>query len=108
LERVFVQDGERCWLVAVAEIVLLESEDNCTRLHFGKEKPLIPRSLPALEDRLDPAQFFRASRQHIVNLKWIEQVEAGVADNLIASLKGGLKIEMSRRQSQRLRERLSL
>lgn len=108
LERVFVRDGERCWLVALAEIVLMESEGNYTRLYFGKDKPLIPRSLAMLEERLDPAIFFRASRQHIVNLKWIEHVENGVADNLIISLKGGLKIDMSRRQSLRLRELLAL
>ena len=107
LERIFVRDGERCWLVQVADIILLESEGNYTRLYFGKDKPLIPRSLAALEERLDPRHFFRASRQHLVNLKWIEQVDNGVADNLVVSLKGGLKVDMSRRQSQRLRELLS-
>jgi two-component system LytT family response regulator len=107
LERVFVRDGDRCWLVQVDDIVLLESEGNYTRLFFGKDKPLIPRSLTALEERLDPAKFFRASRQHIVNLRCIEQVAPGVADNLIVSVKGGHQIEMSRRQSARLREVLS-
>lgn len=108
LDQVFVRDGERCWLVQLADIVLLESEGNYTRLFFGHQKPLIPRSLAQLEERLDPAVFFRASRQHIVNLKAIARVDPGIADNLIASLKGGHKIEMSRRQSARLREILSL
>lgn len=108
LDRVFVRDGDRCWLVSLAEIVLLESEGNYTRLYFGADRPLIPRSLTQLEERLDSALFFRASRQHIVNLKAIERVDAGVADNLIATLKGGQRIEMSRRQSQRLREILAL
>ncbi|HEY9155246.1 MAG TPA: response regulator [Opitutaceae bacterium] len=107
LDRVFVRDGDRCWLVQVDDIVLFESEGNYTRLFFGKDKPLIPRSLTALEERLDPAKFFRASRQHIVNLRCIEQVTPGVADNLIVGIKGGHQIEMSRRQSARLREVLS-
>lgn len=108
LDRVFLRDGERCWLVQLSDIIVMESEGNYTRLYFGKDKPLIPRSLAALEERLDPAVFFRASRQHIVNLKWIEQVDNGVADNLIITVKGGMKIEMSRRQSLRLRELLSI
>jgi two-component system LytT family response regulator len=108
LDQVFVRDGQRCWLVQLADIVLLESEGNYTRLFFAHEKPLIPRSLAQLEERLDPAVFFRASRQHVVNLKAIERVDPGIADNLIATLKGGHKIEMSRRQSARLREILSL
>jgi two-component system LytT family response regulator len=52
--------------------------------------------------------FFRASRQHMVNLKTIEKVDTNVAGNLIVTLRGGHAIEMSRRQSLRLREVLSL
>lgn len=108
LDRVFVRDGERCWLVQLADIVLLESEGNYTRLHFAQERPLIPRSLAALEERLDPALFFRASRQHLVNLKAIAQVGTSVAGNLVVTLTSGHEIEMSRRQSIRLREILAL
>lgn len=108
LDRVFVRDGARCWLVPLADIVLMESEGNYTRLFFGANKPLVPRSLSALEERLDPAVFFRASRRHIVNLTAIESVDPGVADNLLVTLRGGRQIEMSRRQSARLREILSL
>jgi two-component system, LytTR family, response regulator len=108
LEQVFVRDGERCWIIRVAEIYLLESEGNYTRLFFGKERPLIPKSLSALEERLDPTVFFRAGRKHIINLKWIDRVENGVADNLIVTLKTGQAVEMSRRQSARLKDALSL
>jgi len=66
LNQVFVKDSDRCWLVRVSDIYLLESEGNYTRLYFGKERPLIPRSLSALQERLDPAVFFRAGRKHIV------------------------------------------
>ena len=108
MEQVFVRDGERCWLVRVADIFLLESEGNYTRLHFANERPLIPRSLAALHERLDPAIFFRAGRRHIINLKWVERVEPGVGDNLQVILRGGTTVEMSRRQSARFREALSL
>jgi two-component system LytT family response regulator len=108
LNQVFVKENERCWLVPAADIYLLESEANYTRLYFGKERPLIPRSLSVLEQRLDPALFFRAGRKHIVNLKWIESVEPNIAGSLLIKLKGGAQIEMSRRQSIRLREALSL
>ncbi|MGA8598557.1 MAG: LytTR family DNA-binding domain-containing protein [Bryobacteraceae bacterium] len=108
LEQVFVKDGERCWLVRVADIFLLESEGNYTRLHFANERPLVPRSLAALQERLDPTVFFRAGRRHIVNLKWVASVEPTVGGNLLIILRGGKTIEMSRRQSARLREALSL
>lgn len=108
LEQVFVRDGERCWIVRLPDIFLLESEGNYTRVYFASERPLIRRSLNALEDQLDPAMFFRAGRKEIVNLKWIEKVDISVAGGLVVTLRGGRTIEMSRRQSSKLREILSL
>ena len=108
LEQVFVRDGERCWIIRLNDIYLLESEGNYTRLHFGAEKPLIRRSLNSLEEQLDPAIFFRAGRKEILNLKWIERVDLAVSGGLLVRLRGGRSVEMSRRQSARLKEVLSL
>ena len=76
LTQVFVRDGERCWIVRLGDVFLLESEGNYTRLCFGKERPLIRRSLNALEARLDPTVFFRANRQQMINLPWVRTVDA--------------------------------
>jgi two-component system LytT family response regulator len=108
IDQVFVRDGDRCWIVKLAEIFLLESEGNYTRVHFGSERPLIRRSLNALEEQLDPAVFFRAGRKEVINLKWIDKVDLSVSGGLAVTLRGGRTVEMSRRQSARLREILSL
>jgi two-component system LytT family response regulator len=108
LEQVFVRDGDRCWIVRLPDIFLLESEGNYTRVCFGSERPLVRRSLNAFEEQLDPNVFFRAGRKEIINLKWIDKVDIGVNGGLMVTLRGGRSIEMSRRQSTRLREILSL
>jgi two-component system, LytTR family, response regulator len=108
LERVFVREGERCWIVNVADIRLLESDGNYTRLYFGVHRPLILRSLQALEARLDPAAFFRASRSRIINLRWVAGVDTDADGSLIVTLRDGPKVPVSRRQSRRLRDELSL
>jgi len=107
-QRVFLRDGEQCWIVALDEIRMLESEGNYTRVYFGENRPLIYKSLNALESRLDPAAFFRASRSHIVNLRDIQSLSSQPDGGLIATLTGGLKIGISRRQSRKLRELMSL
>lgn len=61
-DQVFLKDGERCWLVRVNEIRLLESEGNYARVYFAGNRPLIPRTLQSLEARLDPQLFFRVNR----------------------------------------------
>lgn len=108
LSQVFVRDGDRCWIVRIPDIFLLESEGNYTRLHFSQERPLIRRSLNALEEQLDPAVFFRASRQQIINLTWIEKIDLNVQGGFTVTLRGGQTVEVSRRQADRLRDILSL
>ncbi len=108
LEQVFVREGERCWFVSVQDIFLLESEGNYTRVYFGSERPLIRRALQALEQRLDTAKFFRASRKQILNLDWITKTDLNVTGGLTVTLRGEHTVEISRRQSDRLREMLSL
>src|SRR5689334_22952749 len=68
-DQVFVKDGERCWFVRLADVRLFESVGNYAKVFFGNNKPLILKSLNALEERLDPKSFFRANRKHIVNLQ---------------------------------------
>ena len=100
LEQLFVRDGSRCWFVPLREVQLLTSEGNYVRLSWGKIKPLLARSLAAIEQRLDPAQFFRANRRQIINLKFIESIEAGVNGRLHAQLRDGPEVEISRRQAR--------
>jgi two-component system LytT family response regulator len=107
-DRVFVKDGDRCWFVRLEEVRLFESAGNYTKLYFGDETPLIHRTLSYLEDRLDPDQFFRASRQHILNLQWVDDVEPWFKSKLVAKLEDGQEVEMSRRRSREFRERKSL
>src|SRR5882762_5295171 len=63
-DQVFVKDGERCWFVKLGEIRLFESVGNYAKVFFGPNKPLILKSLNALEERLDERMFFRANRKH--------------------------------------------
>jgi two-component system, LytTR family, response regulator len=107
-QRVFLREGECCWIIAIEEIRLLESEGNYTRVYFADNRPLIYKSLNALEATLDPTIFFRASRSHIVNLRDIQSLEPQAEGGLVATLTGELKIGISRRQARKLREVMSL
>ena len=107
-DQVFVKDGERCWFVKLNEIRLFESVGNYAKVFFANNKPLILKSLNALEERLDEKTFFRANRKHIVNLRMIEKIEPYFNGGLLLELKGGEKIEVSRRQTVKFKEMMSL
>src|SRR3954467_3665467 len=107
-DQVFVKDGERCWFVKLSDIRLFESVGNYAKVFFGPHKPLILKSLNALEERLDEKTFFRANRKHIVNLRLIDKIEPYFNGGLLLELKGGEKIEVSRRQTVKFKEMMSL
>ncbi|MCU0394400.1 MAG: response regulator [Chitinophagaceae bacterium] len=107
-DQVFVKDGERCWFVRLGDIRLFESVGNYAKVFFGNNKPLILKSLNALEERLDEKVFFRANRKHIVNLRLVEKVENYFNGGLLLELKGGDRIEVSRRQTVKFKEMMSL
>ena len=107
-DQVFLKDGERCWFVKLANVRLFESEGNYVRVFFETNRPLILRSLNNLEQRLSPASFFRASRKHIINLKWVENIEPWFNGGLMVKLRGGEQVEISRRQSVKLKDMMSL
>jgi two-component system, LytTR family, response regulator len=107
-DQVFVKDGERCWFVKLSDVRLFESVGNYAKVFFANNKPLILKSLNALEERLDDKVFFRANRKHIVNLRMIDKIEPYFNGGLLLELKGGEKIEVSRRQTVKFKEMMSL
>ena len=107
-DQVFVKDGDRCWFVKLADVRLFESVGNYAKVFFGTNKPLILKSLNALEERLDEKTFFRANRKHIVNLRMIEKIEPYFNGGLLLELQGGDKVEVSRRQAVKFKEMMSL
>jgi len=107
-DQVFVKDGDRCWFISLKEIRLFESDGNYIKVYFDNVKPMIHKSLNALDEKLDERSFFRASRKHIINLSWIKTIETWFNGGLLVELKGGEKVEVSRRQAARFKEKMSL
>ncbi len=107
-DQIFLKDGEKCWFVTLKDVRMFESEGNYVRVYFNEFRPLILKSLNALEDKLDPKIFFRANRKFIINLKWVNGIENWFNGGLQAQLKNGEKIEISRRQAARFKEVMSL
>lgn len=106
-DRIFLRDGDRCFIVTVGDIACFEGEGNYARVLVGGRRPLIRSTIAALEARLDPTVFFRASRRHLINVRHIEHVDLGVDDSYTVRLTGGLTVPISRRQARRFREQFS-
>ena len=105
--QVFVKDGENCWFVTLKDVRLFEIWDNYTRIYFEDHKPMIPKTLQYMESRLDQKVFFRANRQQIINMKWIDKIEPWFSGTIRLYLKDGTEVEVSRRQTSRFKDLMS-
>ncbi len=107
-DQVFVKDGDKCWFVSLSNIRLFESDGNYIKVYFDNNRPMIHKSLNALDQKLDSRSFFRASRKHIINLSWVENIEPWFNGGLMVRLRGGDKVEVSRRQAAKFKDMMSL
>jgi two-component system LytT family response regulator len=106
--QVFIRDGDRCWYVKLTDIRLIESNGNYAKIFFDKYQPLIHRTLNSLDERLSQKMFFRANRQQIVNLNYIDKIEPFFNSGLLFYMKDGSKVEVSRRQAVKFKDMMSL
>ena len=103
-KKIFIKDGEKCHFVPISKIYLLESVGNYVRVFYENQQPLLHKSLTYLEQKLPTDLFFRANRQYMFNLDFIDQIEPYFNSTLLIVLKSGHKIDLSQRQSAKFRE----
>lgn len=107
-DAVYIKDGENCFFIQLTNVNYFESIGNYTKVNIDGKKPLILKSLSALEERLNPYDFFRSNRKHIINIHKIDKVENWFNGGLMFEMTNGEKIEVSRRQAVRFKDLFTL
>lgn len=103
-KRIFIKDGENCFFVPLAEVFIIESVGNYSRVFYQNKKPLLHKSLNYLEEKLPATHFFRADRQHIININFIKNIYPFLNSSLQVEMQNGAKIDISQRQSVKFKE----
>ncbi len=95
-ERFLIRSGNKLVTKSAGEVALFFAEGKNTFLVSKKDsrKFLIDHTLEELEQTLNPAQFFRISRKHIVALDMIGEVRG--------SIRSGLEIRLNQAFDQNL------
>lgn len=107
-DKIFIKDGEKCWFVELHKVRRFESVGNYSQVFFDNSKPLILKSLNNLEEKLSEKLFFRANRKTIINLNFINKIEPSDNSGLILYMTDEEVIDVSRRQSVRFKNIMSL
>jgi len=96
--RFLVRSGTHYLVVGEAEVIYFASEEGLTRMVGESAKYWMDPTLNELEQRVDPARFFRISRAALVNLNGVSEVrpEEGGSGELV--MKNGQRLGVSRRR----------
>jgi two-component system, LytTR family, response regulator len=108
LRRVAVKDGERTVLVPVEKVDYITADGPYAEIHVEKRTFVLRERMHVLEEQLDPEQFVRIHRSTIVRLDRIVALEPYFRGDVIARLRDGTTLTVSRGQKRALEEKLGL
>ncbi len=104
---IFIKDSDNYYIAQLKDIELFHTEGNYTKIFFKDKKPLLHKPLNKIEQRLDPTIFIRINRQQIINVNHITKVDRWFKGKLKLTLTNGTEVEVSDRQSVKLKQLLS-
>ncbi len=98
-----VRLGTRLHTVAIASVWRIEGADDFARVVTAERAWLHGVTMSAIERQLDPTQFVRVHRSHIVNLAHVTRVERVDGRRLAVVFPDGSTVECSRTGSSAMR-----
>lgn len=105
-KRIVIRDGQGMYFVSVADVDRLEAEGNYVAVIAGKRRHLVREALQQLETRLDPAEFVRVHRSHVVRIDRIRRLEPCGHGEYELTLSDGTRLTSSRSYGEQVRRLL--
>jgi len=97
LARIVVHERGRSLIVPIADVHRLSAAGNYVEVHTATRRHLVRATLSRLAQRLDPAEFLRVHRSHLVRADFIAAVEPWAHGDLRLTLRDGAELMLSRR-----------
>jgi len=94
--QLIIRDGGRTIVIPWTDIVWIEAEDYCARIHLRDRTVLVRDSLRALADALDRGGFVRVHRSAIANVACIRELVPLASGDQRLTLDDGTVLKVSR------------
>jgi two-component system LytT family response regulator len=108
LERISVESRGQIRVVPVSKIDYITASGPYAELHVGERTYAIRERMQSLEERLDPAVFFRIHRSAIVRLDRVDTLLHAAGGDYAVRLKDGTELSVSRGRREELEARLGV
>ena len=102
--RLIVHERGRSLVVPIAEVSRLSAAGNYVEVHTAAKRHLVRATLSRLAQRLDPAEFLRVHRSHLVRADAIREIAPWAHGDLRLTLTDGSELMLSRRYRSLLPE----
>ena len=97
LKRIVVHERGRSLIVPVDDVQRLSAAGNYVEVHTAVRSYLVRATLARLAQRLDPTQFLRVHRSHLVRADFIAEITPWAHGDLKLTLKDRSELMLSRR-----------
>lgn len=101
--RLLVRSGRSAALLPLEKIDWVQAARNYAEIHSSGKVYLMRGGLSALEEKLDPDQFLRLNRSHLVRVEFIRNLRASDHGEFEVTLADGSKLSWTRRYRERAR-----
>jgi len=108
LERISVESRGQVRVVPVEKVDYITADGPYAELHVGDRVFAIRERMQTLDERLDPAVFFRIHRSAIVRLDRIDTLLRHPGGDYGVRLKNGTELSLSRGRRDELEEKLGI
>jgi two-component system LytT family response regulator len=104
MQRLYVRSGRNIQPIPVADVHRFEAVGDYITAYTSRGEHLLHLALSHLEARLDPQQFARIHRAHLVNLDHVTRFRRELDGRLTAVLTSGAELPVSKSKAQVLRK----
>ena len=104
VDRLIIKSEGRIFFIKTGDIDWVEAAGNYVTLHVGGEDYLMRETMAGMEEKLDPKQFIRIHRSHIVNIESIKEIKPWFNGEYHVDLKDGTQLTLSRKYRQNFKD----
>jgi two-component system, LytTR family, response regulator len=108
IERISVESRGQVRVVPVSKVDYITASGPYAELHVGERTFAIREKMQTLEERLDPAVFFRIHRSVIVRLDRIDTLLHAAGGDYAVRLKDGTELSVSRSRREELEAKMGV
>ena len=107
-ENLIIRSDEELLMIQKSDVISAEVQDKTLTIYTKTEEIVTSKSLRELLEELNSETFLKVSKAEMLNIQMINRVEPSFSGNLIARMKNGKKVSISRRYVSKLKERLGI